>query len=115
LNNEQKFVIWIGKSIHVTVTVCDIEPVAPGKIDNLTEIVIKPPEKHFKKLTNDKKECIKKTNYKNETFDFLSQYNRRDNLILRAVPFKELTEKNWKVAQSFQCFCVQKRRFQKYC
>jgi peroxin-1 len=104
LNNEQKFVIWIGKSIHVTVTVCDIKPVAPGKIDNLTEIVIKPPEKHFKKLTNDKKECIKKTNYKNETFDFLSQYNRRDNLILRAVPFKELTEKIGKLHNPFNVF-----------
>lgn len=82
----------------------DIKPVAPGKIDNLTEIVIKPPEKHFKKLTNDKKECIKKTNYKNETFDFLSQYNRRDNLILRAVPFKELTEKIGKLHNPFNVF-----------
>ncbi|CAH1183321.1 unnamed protein product [Phaedon cochleariae] len=40
VNSGQKFVIWIGQNINVTVNVDSIQPVSPGAIDFLTEVHI---------------------------------------------------------------------------
>ncbi|KAJ3654628.1 hypothetical protein Zmor_013803 [Zophobas morio] len=107
LNEGQKFIVWIGKTIHVTVSVCSIKPISPGKIDNLTEVVIKPPEKEFKPIQNEPVEdkqtqntCTKKV-----PFDFLAEYmNKTETLILRVVPFKDLAQKIGKLCFPFNVF-----------
>ncbi|XP_022913613.2 peroxisomal ATPase PEX1 isoform X1 [Onthophagus taurus] len=51
VQNNQKVVIWISNSLNVIVNVDGVKPVSPGRLDQLTEVVIKPPVVH----TNPKK------------------------------------------------------------
>ncbi|KAF2894156.1 hypothetical protein ILUMI_12010 [Ignelater luminosus] len=43
VHKNQKFIIWISDSIHVTVNVDDVDPISPGRLDNLTEVAIAQP------------------------------------------------------------------------
>lgn len=82
----------------------DIKPVSPGRLDNLTEVVIKPPGEKASSVLNDKK-----TNeFNNKTkLNFLTQTDV-ENLILRVAPFKELTSHIQDLACSFNVFVLRK-------
>ncbi|XP_048525467.1 peroxisome biogenesis factor 1-like isoform X4 [Dendroctonus ponderosae] len=43
IHSGQKLVIWIGNSLTVSVMVENVQPVSPGALDFLTEVVIEPP------------------------------------------------------------------------
>ncbi|XP_044266288.1 peroxisome biogenesis factor 1 [Tribolium madens] len=104
LSNGQKFVIWIGTTIHVTVFVCDIKPVSPGKIDNLTEVVIKVPEKEFNSISN-RRENSNELKDIDKTFNFLSEcHNNEGNFIFRVVPFKEIVSQLGDLNSPFNVF-----------
>ncbi|EFA04352.1 uncharacterized protein Pex1 [Tribolium castaneum] len=102
LTNGQKFVIWIGATIHVTVTVCDIKPISPGKIDNLTEVVIIAPEKKIHPISNSNES--KNTD---KTSKFLPECKNNDeNLILRIVPFEEIVSQMRDLNSPFNVFVL---------
>ncbi|KAH1014300.1 hypothetical protein HUJ04_003156 [Dendroctonus ponderosae] len=52
IHSGQKLVIWIGNSLTVSVMVENVQPVSPGALDFLTEVVIEPPHNSSHVLNN---------------------------------------------------------------
>ncbi|CAG9768233.1 unnamed protein product [Ceutorhynchus assimilis] len=43
IDSDQKLIIWVGTNMTVPVIVENVKPIAPGILDFLTEVIIKPP------------------------------------------------------------------------
>ncbi|XP_025833897.1 peroxisome biogenesis protein 1-like isoform X3 [Agrilus planipennis] len=45
VNKNQKVIIWVSPFLHVNVNIDEVRPTSPGHLENLTEVIIKPPTK----------------------------------------------------------------------
>ncbi|XP_076269258.1 peroxisomal biogenesis factor 1 isoform X2 [Rhynchophorus ferrugineus] len=113
VNVGQKIVIWIGNNISIVVYVESVQPIYPGTLDFLTEVVIKPPDTNMKK-----KELYVNSDYMKNFVSFLNANssltsshcpqelklkNTNFELIYRLIPISELPV-NLKHTQPFKVF-----------
>ncbi|KAF5273559.1 hypothetical protein FQR65_LT04557 [Abscondita terminalis] len=71
VNKNQKFIIWISNSLHLTVNVDEVEPVNLGRLGYLTEVVVAPPKHHDTNETQ-----IENANTKWNLLDSLNMFKK---------------------------------------
>lgn len=65
VGNNQELLIWIGENLNIPVKVVYVDPSSPGKLDNLTELVILPQMKETeisKTKNNDENKLVPQFN-----------------------------------------------------